>query len=351
MYLIFDTETTGLPGNRQAPVSDVINWPRIVQLAWKLCDKNGVEEESHSFLIKPDKYTIPRAATAIHGITTKKANKNGSQIKDVLELFQGSLKLSNNIVSHNLMFDEKVISAEFYRLGKKNIFKGKVKICTMKSSAQFCSLQGAYGSKWPTLSELHMCLFKKPIIGAHDASIDVAATAKSFFRMREIGLLEIPNNKIICYLSEIIDGYPSLTNKAEIKSIREKFNTTYQAIYELINLGLSISDFEYIFNFCDKWDFPPSLKSVAELFLAVNSDPWSFLELGLFIDDNKSFIIDRIEEGEKSNWFVKRDGQLILLQNKNVTTRICEKMRILLDNNFGSINILSNYLDGNDDAF
>ncbi|MFZ6010281.1 MAG: 3'-5' exonuclease, partial [Bacteroidota bacterium] len=27
MYLIFDTETTGIPHNKTAPISDLDNWP------------------------------------------------------------------------------------------------------------------------------------------------------------------------------------------------------------------------------------------------------------------------------------------------------------------------------------
>jgi len=34
MYLFFDTETTGLPKNWKAPVTDLNNWPRLVQLAY-----------------------------------------------------------------------------------------------------------------------------------------------------------------------------------------------------------------------------------------------------------------------------------------------------------------------------
>jgi len=30
MYLFFDTETTGLPRNWKAPVTDLDNWPRMV---------------------------------------------------------------------------------------------------------------------------------------------------------------------------------------------------------------------------------------------------------------------------------------------------------------------------------
>ena len=41
MYLFFDTETTGLPKRWNAPVTEVDNWPRLVQLAWISCDEQG----------------------------------------------------------------------------------------------------------------------------------------------------------------------------------------------------------------------------------------------------------------------------------------------------------------------
>ena len=41
MFLIFDTETTGLPINWNAPLTDNNNWPRCIQIAWQLHDKDG----------------------------------------------------------------------------------------------------------------------------------------------------------------------------------------------------------------------------------------------------------------------------------------------------------------------
>lgn len=41
VYLFFDTETTGIPRNWRAPVTDLTNWPRIVQVAWLECDEDG----------------------------------------------------------------------------------------------------------------------------------------------------------------------------------------------------------------------------------------------------------------------------------------------------------------------
>ena len=41
MYLIFDTAPTGLPKKWNAPVTDIDNWPRCVQLAWQVHDNLG----------------------------------------------------------------------------------------------------------------------------------------------------------------------------------------------------------------------------------------------------------------------------------------------------------------------
>ena len=53
MYLIFDTETTGLPRNYKAPITDSANWPRAVQIAWQLHDQWGNLIEHQDFLIAP----------------------------------------------------------------------------------------------------------------------------------------------------------------------------------------------------------------------------------------------------------------------------------------------------------
>jgi DNA polymerase III epsilon subunit-like protein len=54
-YLIFDTETTGLPINWKAPVSDLNNWPRLVQIAWMQCDNSGKILSSSDYIVKPRK--------------------------------------------------------------------------------------------------------------------------------------------------------------------------------------------------------------------------------------------------------------------------------------------------------
>ena len=59
MYLIFDTETTGLPKKWAAPISDTDNWPRCIQIAWQLHDDMGNLVEHQDYLINPEGFNIP----------------------------------------------------------------------------------------------------------------------------------------------------------------------------------------------------------------------------------------------------------------------------------------------------
>ena len=93
MYLIFDTETTGLPDNKQAPLTDFDNWPRVVQLAWQLHDGKGKLLSAQNMIIKPEGFTIPFNAEKVHGISTKRAQKEGKPLDMVLELFSKDLDL------------------------------------------------------------------------------------------------------------------------------------------------------------------------------------------------------------------------------------------------------------------
>ena len=75
MFLIFDTETTGLPRNYNAPLTDSDNWPRMIQVAWQLHDTYGNLLHSKSIIVKPDGYTIPFNSVQIHGITNERATE------------------------------------------------------------------------------------------------------------------------------------------------------------------------------------------------------------------------------------------------------------------------------------
>jgi len=191
MYLVFDTETTGLPKNYQAPASDSANWPRLVQLAWQLYDADGNLWERHNYIIKPDGFVIPEEASRIHRISQERALKEGEDLRVILEKFAAKVGRAEFLVGHNIDFDDKIMAAEFWRLGIENVLAETVKICTMKTSAEFCALDnGRGGFKWPNLSELHIKLFGQDFSEAHDADIDVAACARCLFALKSKGVLK-----------------------------------------------------------------------------------------------------------------------------------------------------------------
>lgn len=187
MYLFFDTETTGLPRSWKSPITDLDNWPRLVQLAFLYFDTNGNKNLGGDFLIRPDGFTIPKQASRIHGISTEQAKRDGFPITTVLQEFNSLVEKADYLVAHNISFDEKIMGSELLRNGMKDSVASKSKICTMKSTTSFCRLSGPYGYKWPKLSELHYELFRTGFEEAHNASIDITVTAKCFWELRRIG--------------------------------------------------------------------------------------------------------------------------------------------------------------------
>ncbi len=187
MYLFFDAETTGLPKNWKAPISDLNNWPRLVQLAYLQYDKDGTMISGGDFIIRPEGFTIPVDASLVHGITTERAMNEGHPLFEVLQEFSNLIEQSETLVAHNFSFDEKIIGAEFLRIGIYNGVSSKRRICTMQSTTNFCAIPGPYGYKWPKLSELHYKLFRSYFEEAHNAAVDITATAKCFWELRRIG--------------------------------------------------------------------------------------------------------------------------------------------------------------------
>jgi len=187
MYLFFDTETTGLPNNWKAPVTDLNNWPRLVQLAFLLFDKNGTQLSAGDFIIKPEGFRIPADVSRIHGITHDRAVSEGISLRDVLDSFHSLIGSSETLVAHNISFDGMIVGAEFLRMGFSNPIPSKKRICTMESSTNFCAIQGPYGYKWPKLSELHYKLFQTGFEEAHNAAVDISATARCFWELKRLG--------------------------------------------------------------------------------------------------------------------------------------------------------------------
>ena len=204
MYLIFDTETTGLPKKWNAPITDSDNWPRCVQLAWQLHDSKGALISDHSYLIKPENFNIPFESEQIHGISTELANKIGVDLDEVLNKFISDLSNAGFIIGHNVKFDLNIIGAELFRINSDVdlLEKDILDTCT-ELTANVCKLPGGRGGKFkfPTLIELYSFLFDESFSEAHNASADVEATARAFFELVRIGIIN----------QTVFKGYPELS--------------------------------------------------------------------------------------------------------------------------------------------
>lgn len=186
MYLIFDTETTGLPRSWAAPITDTDNWPRCIQIAWQLHDAMGNLIEHQDYLVKPDGFNIPYDAERIHGISTELAEEQGVSLSEVLEKFNIALSKAKFVVGQNVGFDVNIMGCEFYRMGvASEMAKMPVLDTCTEVTAELLKLPGGRGGKFklPTLTELHEYLFGEPFAEAHNATADVEATTRCFLEL------------------------------------------------------------------------------------------------------------------------------------------------------------------------
>ncbi len=186
MYLIFDTETTGLPKRYDAPITDTDNWPRCVQISWQLHDAMGNLVDHQDYLVQPDGFNIPYESEQIHGISTALAEQEGVPLPTVLEKFNEALSKAKFVVGQNVDFDINVMGCEFYRSDVDNPLQELpvLDTCT-EHTAELCKIPGGRGGKFklPTLTELHEFLFGEPFAEAHNATADVEATTRCFFEL------------------------------------------------------------------------------------------------------------------------------------------------------------------------
>jgi DNA polymerase-3 subunit epsilon len=178
--LVIDTETTGrfLSGRRP---------PRLVELAWVLCDKRGSILAERAMTVIPVGFSIPQSAVEIHGITTADARRDGVPLREVLMALAHAAEEAEGVVAHNLAYDRRIIAGECEEVGCADPLRLLRGWCTMVGSAEYCGIKRQGGYKWPTLSELHQTLFGCPPEGAHRALEDARACARCFFALAEAG--------------------------------------------------------------------------------------------------------------------------------------------------------------------
>jgi DNA polymerase-3 subunit epsilon len=184
---VWDTETTGFATRW----GDLSQQPYIIQFAALEVeyDEGAYTELSrHNFVMKPP-VSIPFWASQVHGIFDKDvADKN--PIKEHIDDIIRVLNRAEILSWHNIEYDEEILSYELARLGRSGDYVPQSILCTMRSSTEYCKLQGrGFSYKPPKLSELHKHLFGEWFEWAHDAMVDVEATMRC--------LIELLNRKVV----------------------------------------------------------------------------------------------------------------------------------------------------------
>ncbi|MBG6130483.1 DNA polymerase-3 subunit alpha [Aquimarina sp. EL_43] len=226
MYLVFDTETTGLPKRWDAPISDTDNWPRCIQIAWQLHDAMGNCIEHQDYLVQPDGFNIPYDAEKIHGISTELATQDGITLQEVLDKFNIALSKTKFVVGQNVGFDVNIMGAEFYRLGLENNLQELpvLDTCT-EVTAELCQIPGGRGGKFklPTLTELHQHLFGTAFGEAHNATADVEATTRCFLELIRKQVFTIEELDVAPdYFQNFVEANPQTIQLIGLKHINLK---------------------------------------------------------------------------------------------------------------------------------
>lgn len=191
MFLFFDNETTGLPKDYRAPITDLDNWPRVTQFAFAVYNAQGNLVTNAQSLVKPDGWEIPKEPFFTNNnMSTERCEEHGVPMSHLLEPFISIIKDCEYMIAHNISFDYKVLGAEMLRYNFSSE-KKLTQICTMMKSTKYCNLPGSRGPKWPKLEELHEKLFGSKPEGAHDAMNDVMTTVKCFFELKRLGVISL----------------------------------------------------------------------------------------------------------------------------------------------------------------
>ena len=160
--VIFDTETTGLPLPKTAPLE---KQPRIIELGALVVDKNGPVAELNQ-LINPE-VEITAEITKITGITEDQVIDEPT-FKDFLPQLIEFFKDTEILIAHNAPFDTTILRYALQRAECEDFPWPEQTLCTVQE------FRADFGKR-PKLTELYEKVMGEPLMQTHRALDDVKA--------------------------------------------------------------------------------------------------------------------------------------------------------------------------------
>lgn len=194
MYLIYDTETTGLVNHKLGPIPAQ---PGIVKFGAILFSEKREELSSINLLVKPRSF-ITTKAEATHKITQSVADGHGVSELMAVSIWDRLAEKADHMVAHNETFDWTVMESArlLYRIERRGAREEK-RFCTKIASTPILKLPPTASMiKWghghqfknPSLTECHTHFFGRGFDNAHDVMADVRALARVFFHLLDLGV-------------------------------------------------------------------------------------------------------------------------------------------------------------------
>jgi DNA polymerase III epsilon subunit-like protein len=203
-FIVYDTETTGLPQSKYVKPSLTELWPYIVQFSYIIYDSDTNCLEKKDYIVQiPSNIVMNEKNISIHGITNEMSQTKGVKINDVVEEFMNNIEGSYFVIGHNLEFDLNILKVELLRMIREtadeeikqkyreylnNLYSLDNYYCTMQNSIELCKLPNTnkkYGDqyKYPRLDELHNHLFGVKPQKLHNSLNDVFITFRCFYKL------------------------------------------------------------------------------------------------------------------------------------------------------------------------
>ena len=196
MYIIFDTETTGLipkdASNNYYHYTNTskYNNARMIQISYEILDHEFNISITRNFYINE---TDNVSNSQFHNITKDLLEKNGIGMNQFCDIFREDLNSCSKIIAHNLQFDYCILMSELYRFGFTDIIH-KINtmklLCSMKKTRHFV----CHNKKYPKLLELYNYANNsnlKELPNAHNSMFDVTYLRIALVKLKVNNIFDI----------------------------------------------------------------------------------------------------------------------------------------------------------------